>query len=403
MFHPNLHGYRKNRSTQTALLQMYDRWVRAAAEGQVSGVILIDLSAAFDLVDSGILLKKLAIYGLDKNFLSWIQSYLSDRHQAVWIDHVFSDFIPHSIGVPQGSNLGPLFFLVYYSDLLYSLDCDIDAYADDSTMGATGHAVQEIGNNLTKNCEEVVNWMESNQLKLNADKTHLLTVGTAQRLNTLPEHVKVTMDGVDLEESEDKNEMLLGCTIESNLKWNLQIRNLLGKLKTRLAGLSTIKYIVPFHTRSLITIGIFNSVLVYCLPVFGGCNVDEVKDLQVLQNRAAQIVTHSPPRSKRHLLFDKLKWLTVKQLIVYHTLLAVYKIRQSREPEYLANFLLNDNRLGSIIVPNTTLGLAKKSFVWRGSENWNSLPLDLRKSSKVGTFKKCAKQWIIENIPRFYE
>ena len=145
------------------------------------------------------------------------------------------------------------------------------------------------------------------------------------------------MDGVDLDESEDKSELLLGCTIESNLKWNLQIRNLL----TRLAGLSTIKYIVPFHTRSSITVGIFNSVLVYCLPVFGGCNIDEVKNLQVLQNRAAQIVTHSPPRSKRHLMFDKLKWLTVKQLIVYHTLLTVYKIRQSREPEYLANFLLS--------------------------------------------------------------
>ena len=101
---------------------MYDRWVRAAAAGQVSGVALIDLSAAFDLVDSDILLQKLRIYGFDNGSLSWIQCYLSDRHQAVWIDHVFSDFISQSIGVPQGSNLGPLFFLIYYSDLLYTLD-----------------------------------------------------------------------------------------------------------------------------------------------------------------------------------------------------------------------------------------------------------------------------------------
>ena len=79
LFHPNLHGYRKNRSTQTALLQMYDRWVRAAAAGQVSGVILIDLSAAFDLVDSDLLLKKLKIYGLDDDFLFWIKGYLTDR------------------------------------------------------------------------------------------------------------------------------------------------------------------------------------------------------------------------------------------------------------------------------------------------------------------------------------
>ena len=88
LFHPNLHGYRRNRSTQTALLQMYDRLVSAASQGQVSGVILIDLSAAFDIVDSDILIKKLRIYGLKDDILSWVQSYLSDRHQAVWIDHV---------------------------------------------------------------------------------------------------------------------------------------------------------------------------------------------------------------------------------------------------------------------------------------------------------------------------
>ena len=137
LFHPNLHGYRRNRSTLTALLQMYDRWVRAAAAGKVSGVILIDLSAAFDLVDSELLLKKLQVYGLDDNLLAWIRSYLGDRYQAVWIDHTYSEFKSHSIGVPQGSILGPLFFLIYYSDLLFTLDCEVDAYADNSTMSTS--------------------------------------------------------------------------------------------------------------------------------------------------------------------------------------------------------------------------------------------------------------------------
>ena len=82
IFHPNLHGYRSNRSTQTALLQMYDRWVTAAAAGQVSGVMLLDLSAAFDLVEPSILIRKLRIYGLDEDFLAWIESYLTNRYQA---------------------------------------------------------------------------------------------------------------------------------------------------------------------------------------------------------------------------------------------------------------------------------------------------------------------------------
>ena len=156
--------------------------------------------------------------------------------------------------------------------------------------------------------------------------------------------------------------------MESNLKWHAQIDKLVKKLKKRLVGLVTLKYIVPYHTRNTITLGMFNSVLVYCLPVFGGCDKTEIKQLQVLQNKAAQIVTHSPPRAERVVIYNKLNWLTVNQLVSYHTLLTVFKIRQCGEPEYLARFLKDDSRTGRIIIPNTKLTLAKRSFVWRGAQ-----------------------------------
>ena len=108
LFHPSLHGYRKDRSTMTALLSMYEKWVMAARKGQVSGVVLVDLSAAFDLVSPSLLIEKLKIYGFEEDLTTWILSYLTDRYQSVWIDHVFSDFLDNGIGVPQGSNLGPL-------------------------------------------------------------------------------------------------------------------------------------------------------------------------------------------------------------------------------------------------------------------------------------------------------
>ena len=249
IFHPNLHGYRHNRSTQTALLQMYDRWVSAAVAGQVSGVVLLDLSTAFDLVEPGILIKKLRIYGVEENFISWIESYLTERQQAVWIDHCFSEFLASDVGVPQGSNLGPLFFLIFYNDLPFSLDSDLEVFADDSSVTATDEQVDEIGAELTREGAKISQWMLENRLKLNADKTHLLTVGTQQRLRILPELPRVVIDGIVIQESQDRNEFLLGCTIQNNLKWNTQVHNLQLKLKSRLAGLNKIRYLVPYNSK----------------------------------------------------------------------------------------------------------------------------------------------------------
>ena len=353
---------------------MYDRWVRAAHHGQVTGVVLLDLSAAFDLVDHQILVKKLRIYGVDPNFCEWISSYLQGRQQAVWLDHCFSPFLPCDVGVLQGSNLGPLFFLIFYNDLPFSLDCDIDAYADDSTMGQSGDDVGQVGEVLTSNCAKVSTWMKENKFKLNAGKTHLLTVGTSARVKALVNTVVVEMDNINLKEDKERHETLLGVKIEYNLKWHKTIDDLWSKLKTRLAGLLKLRHIVPYAMLKVITQGIFNSVMVYCLPLYGGCDKADLHSLQVLQNKAAQIVTRSPPRSARQPMYDRLDWLSVNQLIAYHTLLQIFKIRMTKEPEYLAEILGRDNRNGNIIVTNTDLTLAKNSFTFRGSQLWNSLP-----------------------------
>ena len=201
------------------------------------------------------------------------------------------------------------------------------------------------------------------------------------------------IDGDMQKEDDEKYELLLGCQIQANLKWHRQVDLLKSRLRTRLAGLTKLKFIVPFPTRKTITEGLFNSVLLYCLPLFGGLDVGDLNDLQVMQNQAARIVTLSPPRSERSIVFDKLKWLTVNQLIFYHSVISVFKIRSCKEPEYLADILNKDSRNGRIVIPNLDLRVTQRSFTMRASENWNLIPDIIRKVLKIGVFKKLVRKW----------
>ena len=124
------------------------------------------------------------------------------------------------------------------------------------------------------------------------------------------------MDGIELEESEERFEVLLGCHIQANLKWQRLVLELQKKLKKRIAGLAHLKFILPYQLRKIVSEGMFNSVLGYCLPLFGGCNIGDIRDLQVLQNKVAQIITHSPRYANRNSMNDDLDWLTVNHLTI---------------------------------------------------------------------------------------
>ena len=146
-------------------------------------------------------------------------------------------------------------------------------------------------------------------------------MGTSARVDNLETKVEVEMDNIAVNEDDERCEKLLGVNIEYNLKWLKIIAELRLKLKSRLAGLLIIsnRYVVLYSYLKIITHGIFNSILVYCLPLYGGCDKADLESLQVLQNKAAQIVTKSPPRSERRVMYDRLYWLTVNQLVAYHT------------------------------------------------------------------------------------
>ena len=209
------------------------------------------------------------------------------------------------------------------------------------------------------------------------------------------------MDSCQLKETTSDGEMLLGVSLQKNLKWSKHISYLTTKLNSRIIGLEKIKRIMNRKKRKNIVEGIFNSVLCYGITLFGGCTKQELKSLQVQQNRAARLVVGAPPRTNTRWVFDQLSWFTVNQLIAYHTLIMVFRIRQSKEPESLATQLLQDSRQGRIVLKKVNLDLYKNSFVYRGSLLWNRLPHSYRAEEKISCFKKNIRSWITANIEDF--
>ena len=191
-FNPNHHAYRSCHSTTTALLQMYDTWLAASEGGDLAGVCMVDMSAAFDIVDTEILLEKLKLYGFDQNTLQWTWSYLTHRSQGVYIDGSMSNLLALEAGVPQGSILGPLYYTIFTNELpqvVHEQDCplqhDPDAsiftmqchecggvccYADDSTYTVRGQDPRELSEKLSQKYKVMADYLTDNKLKVNDDK-----------------------------------------------------------------------------------------------------------------------------------------------------------------------------------------------------------------------------------------
>ena len=187
LFHPNHHGFRAHHSTSTAMIQMYDSWVQAVDKGELAGVCMLDMSAAFDVVDHRILLSKLKLYGFDSEALSWIENYLQGRSQAVYIDGALSSFLPVNVGVPQGSILGPLCYILFTNDLpetvldssshvhwshmtTHCAECGgLCCFADDSTYSVSSHDPDTLSQKLNTRYSVLADYMTNNRLKLNDD------------------------------------------------------------------------------------------------------------------------------------------------------------------------------------------------------------------------------------------
>ena len=211
-------------SCGTALLKITDKWMEAIDMGLFVGTVFLDLRKAFDLVNHDVLVEKLRIYGLSNSSLEWFQSYMSDRTQCSQINGVLSHPSKVVCGVPQGSILGPLLFLVYINDMGLSLKyCMYDMYADDTTFYVMGKNINEINDKLTVDMCSISNWCKANKMVMNTNKTKTMLIGSQQRLPTLNDVEKLSVEVNGCVLANVELEKLLGVYIDPRLSWNTHI------------------------------------------------------------------------------------------------------------------------------------------------------------------------------------
>ena len=222
LIHNSQSGFRAGHSTETALLLMTERWLKALNDGKVVGSVMVDLRKAFDLVDHTLILEKLSCYKVIDKFLHLLKSYLDDRTQIVSVNNKLSDIDHVKCGVLQGSILGPLLFLIFINDLPLFLKDTIfsaDLYADDTTVYDAQFDLNELKANLQKSLIVLRKWCKQNGMQLNTDKTKVMLITTRQKLLHINENI-LSLSYNDVELQITTGDKILGLNIYENLIWN---------------------------------------------------------------------------------------------------------------------------------------------------------------------------------------
>ena len=244
----NQSGFRRNHSTETSLLQSTEMWLKSMDQGQINGVIFLDLKKAFDTIDHQIILSKLQAYGIRDHTLRWFQSYLDQRKQICMLNNCKSDIESIRCGVPQGSNLGPLLFLIYINDLPNCLETThSNLFADDTILSCQGHLSIDIEYKLNKDLVNAQKWLSANKLTLNNEKTKYMIIGSRQRLKNLDHVPKISINGHQIERVYKKE--VLGIVIDDRLSWNRQNEEQCNKISKNINLLRKAKDFVGLAIR----------------------------------------------------------------------------------------------------------------------------------------------------------
>nr|CAH7760650.1 unnamed protein product [Callosobruchus chinensis] len=397
-------GFREGCSTTTALLQVSDEIIRGLDKNQASALVLLDFSKAFDTINHSLLLAKCRYYGLHDTAIQFLSNYLNNRKQKVSLDHVASKLEPVISGVPQGSTLGPLLFLIYVSDLGKAVaNSKIIQYADDTQLYVSFEPQNyaSVVTDLNKDISSIVNYAEKNSLKLNANKSQALLFSSRNCYKRIQDNSQILVKDTPISILEHAKN--LGVIFDKDLRFrqhiSVVVKNCFAVLKLLLANRSVMSY----KLKKLICESLVISKLTYCLILYYPC-LDQAtaSRLQMVQNTCCRLVTNLRKFDHISSSFRNLKWLNIEELYTYHMACFVQRLIENKNPSYLYHKLVfradvrqrNLRHPFMLTMPQHKTSLFKRCFSYNCVKLFNSLPESL-KNLHSKKFKRAVKEFLL--------
>lgn len=398
-------GFRRQQSCETAIQSFIEEWKLIIEEKKMVGVLFLDLRRAFETIDRVRLVEKLYQYGIRGVVLEWIISYLSNRKQQVRFNDICSKIIETVYGVPQGSVLGPLLFILYINDIVKVCPegSIFRLFADDTTASVTGESCEELEIKLNMVLGILEEWMNVNMLKMNADKTKYMIVRSIRKEIKTDIIVK-SLDGTIIERVEITKH--LGVMIDSKLRWDNHCDYMLKKIGKKISFLNRIGNDISVYTRCTVYKSIIAPHFEYCATILVGMGETQLNRLQVAQNRAMRVILQCSRYTKVELMLQTLKFMNVRQRLMYNVCIFIFKIVRGIMPKHLRNRIeivgdvsgRQTRQAENIRIQYHRTRSAQKSLFYEGLNMYNALPIEIKQCERIVPFKRRLREYIVPHV-----